>query len=85
MKEIQYTITDPVGLHARPAGSFVKAAQSLKCSVTISDGTHEADAKRLLAVMGLDINCGDTITLCLDGDGEEGAAFLLESYLKSNL
>ena len=26
MKEFNYTITDPEGIHARPAGLFVKAA-----------------------------------------------------------
>ena len=46
MKEILYTITDPVGLHARTAGSFVKAAQALLCDVTLSDGVREVDAKR---------------------------------------
>ena len=85
MKEILYTITDPVGLHARTAGSFVKAAQALLCDVTLSDGVREVDAKRLLAVMGLNAGCSDTNTVRLSGEGEEGAALLMESYLKKNL
>ena len=85
MKEIRYTIKDPVGLHARPAGNFVKAAQALQCDVTVSDGEKEADAKRLLAVMGLNANCGDTITIRLEGAGEEGAAVLMSCYLNENL
>ena len=28
MKEFKYTITDPEGIHARPAGELVKAAKS---------------------------------------------------------
>ena len=28
MKEFQYTITDPEGIHARPAGELVKAAKA---------------------------------------------------------
>ena len=30
MKEFQYTITDPEGIHARPAGELVKAAKALQ-------------------------------------------------------
>lgn len=29
MKKFEYTITDPVGIHARPAGLLVKAAKVL--------------------------------------------------------
>lgn len=29
MKEFQYTITDPEGIHARPAGLLVKKANEL--------------------------------------------------------
>ena len=29
MKKFSYTITDPEGIHARPAGEFVKAARSV--------------------------------------------------------
>lgn len=85
MKDIHYTIKDPVGLHARPAGNFVKAAQALQCKVTVSDGDREADAKRLLAVMGLNANCGDTIRIRFEGEGEEGAATLMSCYLNKYL
>ena len=85
MKEIHYTIKDPIGLHARPAGNFVKAAQALQCDVTVSDGDREADAKRLLAVMGLNANCGDTIRVRFEGAGEEGAAVLMTCYLHEHL
>ena len=30
MKEFTYTITDPEGIHARPAGELVKAARHLR-------------------------------------------------------
>ena len=29
MKEFSYTITDPVGIHARPAGLLAKSGQGL--------------------------------------------------------
>ena len=31
MKEFKYVITDPEGIHARPAGELVKAAKEFNC------------------------------------------------------
>ena len=38
MKEFQYTIQDPMGFHARPAGALVRAAKAYASKVTISCG-----------------------------------------------
>ena len=56
MKEFQYVITDPIGLHARPAGLLVKAAKPLDSTITIvkADGKSAA-ATKLMAVMGLGV------------------------------
>ena len=35
MKEIKYVVTDPEGIHARPAGILVKAAAGFKSKITI--------------------------------------------------
>ena len=46
MKQFTYTITDPVGVHARPAGLLAKAAKGLNSTVTITkaDGSKSAAA-----------------------------------------
>ncbi|MBQ2050051.1 MAG: HPr family phosphocarrier protein [Spirochaetales bacterium] len=36
MKTFEYTITDPVGIHARPAGILVKEIKKYASTVTIS-------------------------------------------------
>ena len=38
MKSFTYVITDPVGIHARPAGELVNAAQACGADVTIRVG-----------------------------------------------
>lgn len=35
MKEFQYTIQDPMGFHARPAGALVRAAKAYDSRITI--------------------------------------------------
>ncbi len=85
MKEFTYTITDPQGIHARPAGEFVKAAAGYACKVTIAKDGKEVDAKRILGVMSLGVKQGMEITVKTDGENEEEAATALEEFLKNNL
>ena len=85
MKEFQYTITDREGIHARPAGIFVKEAAAFPCKVTIAKGDKEVDAKRIFGVMGLGVKCGEEITIRTDGEQEEAAIAKLSSFLQENL
>lgn len=85
MQEIKYTITDEMGIHARPAGAFVKEAAAFKCAVTIAKDGKEVDAKRILGVMGLGVKCGQEIVLKCDGEDESEAIAALEKFLKENL
>lgn len=38
MKQVRYTIHDPNGLHARPAGLLVKEAQKYPCAIQLAVG-----------------------------------------------
>ena len=79
MQEFKYVIKDEQGIHARPAGLFAKEA------VIIEKDGKEADAKRIFAVMGLAVNCGQEITLKTDGENEEEAMNKLSAFLEENL
>ena len=35
MKEIKFTVTDPLGIHARPAGILVKEAKKFSSKIAI--------------------------------------------------
>ena len=86
MKQFTYTITDPVGIHARPAGLLVKAAKALDSTVTIyTQAGKSAGAAKLMALMGLGIKQGDTVTVTLEGGNEEANAQTLEQFFKDNL
>ena len=86
MKEFQYVITDPIGLHARPAGLLVKAAKPLDSTITIvkADGKSAA-ATKLMAVMGLGVKTGETITVTIEGGDEEASAAAMEQFCKENM
>ena len=48
MKEFTYVITDPVGIHARPAGLLVKEAKNFKSTATFIKGEKSAKATALM-------------------------------------
>lgn len=85
MKEIKYTVKDELGIHARPAGLLVKAAAAFKSEIKIKSGAKEADAKRLLAVMGLGVKKGNEIIITVSGADEADAAAQLKAFLAANL
>lgn len=86
MKRFQYVISDPIGLHARPAGLLVKAAKALDSTITIAreDGAS-ANAARLMAVMSLAIKSGSTVTVTVEGGSEESSFAAMEKFFRENL
>jgi phosphocarrier protein HPr len=84
MKEFSYTIQDPVGMHARPAGKLAKEAAGYQSTVTVVKGARQADTRRLMALMGLGIRQGDTIAVRVEGPDEDAAAPAIEAFLAEN-
>jgi phosphocarrier protein len=85
MKEITYTIKDPLGIHARPAGLFVKKLQEFGSGVTVSRGDATCDGKKLLALMKMRVKTGETLGLRFDGPDEDAAAAAAQAFLSENL
>lgn len=87
MKTVEYMITDPVGLHARPAGLFVKKASAYQSNITVKNAENDklADAKRIMAVMSLGVKQGNKIILSIEGEDEDTAQAELEAFLKESL
>lgn len=85
MKQFTYVITDPAGIHARPAGLLVKEAAKFASTITIAKDAKKGDLKRIFGVMALGAKKGDTVTITCDGADEEAAAQALEAFLKANL
>ena len=82
MKEFKYVITDPVGIHARPAGELAKEAKQFKSTVFVVKGEKEAKATALMKLMGMGIKQGDEVTVRVDGEDEEACAAAMEKFFK---
>lgn len=87
MQKITYTVRDPYGLHARPAGLIVKEAQRFAAEITLTNERNgkSASAKGLFALMGLEITQGDSITLAADGADEQEAIRAVGAVIEERL
>ncbi len=85
MKTFTYTIKDELGIHARPAGMLAKTAKALDSEITITKGEKTVGAAKLMALMGLGVKCGDTITITITGGDEEASEKAMKVFLEANL
>ena len=85
VKEFQFTIKDPAGIHARPAGLLVKKAAQFQSAVTINGNGKSADAKKLIKVMSLGIKQGMEISCQIEGEDEQAAFEAMKSFFDDNL
>lgn len=69
----EVTVTNSVGLHARPATFFIQKANSYKSSIWVEKDERRVNAKSLLGVLSMGIVSGTTITLLADGSDEKDA------------
>lgn len=85
MKTFTYTITDELGIHARPAGMITKLTKEYESKITIGRPDKMVDAARVIGIMGLCMKQGDEITVIAEGVDEDAAATAMEALLKENL
>lgn len=86
MKQFDYTIKDPLGIHARPAGVFAKLAKGYGDTViTITKDGNTVKASQLMKVMGMGIKSGNTITLAAEGPQEDEAIEAAKKFFEENL
>ncbi len=86
MKQFTYTVTDPIGIHARPAGLLVKLAKTFPgTTVTVTKRETTVKASQLMKLMNLGVKKGDEVKIAAEGPAEEEAIAALEAFFKENL
>ena len=81
MAERTLTVIDPAGLHARPAARFVQIANRFGSRIVIRHAEREADAKSLIALLGLTLRPESVITLVAVGPDADAALAALTEEL----
>ena len=85
MKEFDYTIADEQGIHARPAGMLVKLMQGFTSDISLTRGEKTINCKKLFALMGLAVKCGETVTFSAEGEDAEAAMTAAQEFMQANL
>jgi phosphocarrier protein len=78
------TVTNQVGLHARPATFLIQKANEFKCSIWIEKDDRKVNAKSLLGVLSLGVAKGSTISIIGDGLDEVQAVETLCKLIESD-
>ncbi|MDR1017427.1 MAG: HPr family phosphocarrier protein [Lachnospiraceae bacterium] len=84
MKEFAYTITDKLGIHARPAGLLTKLGKQLESKVFIKKGDKEAEITRIMSVMSLAVKQGEEVIVRVEGDKAEDFE-VVKAFFQENL
>ncbi|MBM0046748.1 HPr family phosphocarrier protein [Anaerococcus sp. mt242] len=85
MYEQKVTLTNEIGLHARPASIFIRAAVKFPCDITVEKNGRSYNAKSIMSVLSMSASNGDELTLKAEGDKEEEAIKSLVEVIESKI
>ena len=85
MKSFEYTVKDPIGIHARPAGMLSREGKKYKSAITVIKNGKSANVLRLMALMGLGVKCGEPVTVTVEGEDEDVAFAGIKEFFETNL
>ncbi|TYQ16398.1 UNVERIFIED_CONTAM: phosphocarrier protein [Acetivibrio alkalicellulosi] len=85
MVEKTIKITNPTGLHARPAALFVQTSGKYTSNIWIKLGTKKVNAKSIMGLMSLAVSKDTVITIGAEGEDEDAAIKELEYLITTGL
>ena len=80
----EFTVTNKLGIHARPAAQFVKTASQFSCDIQVEKDDEAADGKSIMGLMMLAAGNGSVLSITAEGDGAEAALDALGSLIERN-
>ncbi|HJT59396.1 MAG TPA: phosphoenolpyruvate--protein phosphotransferase [Ktedonobacteraceae bacterium] len=82
--ETSLVLTNPTGLHARPASLFVQTAAKFQSTIEVWKGGKQVSASTIMGVLSLDARNGDTITIRARGADAGDAIEALSELVHAN-
>jgi phosphocarrier protein len=84
MTEKTFKVTDPTGIHARPATALVQTASKFDADIQLEYKERSVNLKSIMGVMSLGIGQGAEIKIRANGADEQQALSALEETLTAN-
>ena len=76
------TVKSVSGLHARPGSNLVELSLTFNSDIKLIHNGNNINAKEILVVMMGNINCGDKLTVLVEGDDEQEALDAVCKYIE---
>ena len=80
----EFTVTNKLGIHARPAAQFVKTASTFPCDIQVEKDDEHADGKSIMGLMMLAAGHGSILTITTQGEDEDIAIEALGNLIARN-
>lgn len=72
-RRAELVVTNPSGLHARPAATFVETAKRFEAKLSVEKDGRRGNGKSLISLLKLGISKDSRIVLEADGSDEDAA------------
>ncbi len=82
--EATLVLTNPTGLHARPASLFVQTAHRFASHIRVTGHGRESDASSIIGTLSLGLRQGDTFTIHATGADATAAIEALSNLVQAN-
>src|SRR6185295_1792433 len=78
-------IPNPAGLHARPAALLANAAKTFSADIRLQRGEQRANAKSVVAILGMEVGHGDRVLVVAQGSDAQEAIRVLAPMIERGL
>ena len=77
----EFTITNKLGLHARPAAMFVKVSSAHQAEIWVEKDDEQVNGKSIMGLMMLAAGFGSKLTVTTEGTDEAAAMAQIEELI----
>jgi phosphotransferase system HPr (HPr) family protein len=84
MPTAEFTVSNKLGIHARPAAQFVKTASQYACDIQVEKDDEQADGKSIMGLMMLAAGHGSILIITTEGDDAHEALDALGNLIDKN-
>src|SRR5579872_6917863 len=78
----ELTISNKLGIHARPAALFVKTANRFNAEIFVEKDGEKVNGKSIMGLMMLAAGPGSTVTIFADGEDAQAAILDIEALIE---
>ena len=75
-------VTNPTGLHARPASNLLNFTKKFNCTVTLKSGTKTANCASIISLLSLGAKSGTEIEVICEGADENAAVTEIVNFIQ---